>query len=109
MAGSGNKNPWLDDDDMSRGYGGARSVGGGSGNPFQGGKDPFLEDDDFSAPLSPYEELQQQKQMSMNRTLQGTERAMASICDSERMGVATAEVIVYHVFLTIMMCHARSY
>ena len=62
------------------------------GGWYGGKKDPFLDDEEVEPPLSPYEELQQQKQMSMNRQLQGTQRAMASIYESERMGIATAEV-----------------
>ncbi len=85
MALEGSKNPFYspgDDDDF----------GFGSSKPSYGAKkDPFL-DDVEDRPLSRYELLQQQKQASMARQLQSTERAMASIYDSEQTGIATAEV-----------------
>src|SRR6218665_59104 len=43
--------------------------------------------------MTRYEQLQQQKQQSMNRQLEITNRCLASIYDSERMGIATAEVL----------------
>lgn len=44
--------------------------------------------------MTRYEQLQQQKQQSMNRQLEGTNRCLASIYDSERMGIATAEELL---------------
>ena len=56
-------------------------------------KDPFLEEaDDWDRPMSAAERLQMQKDRSMNNQLASTQRALASIYDSERTGVATAEV-----------------
>ena len=43
-------------------------------------------------PLTREEQLQQMKENSKNRQLEGTQRALSSMYESERMGVATAEV-----------------
>lgn len=87
----GGTNPFYtegEDDDF--GFGKTR-------DPYDSRKDPFAEsagDEDTTRPLSRYEQLQQQKQASMSRQLQGTQRALASIYDSEQIGVATAEELV---------------
>jgi len=45
-----------------------------------------------AAPESRYDLIQRQKQESMARQLDSTQRSMASIWDSEAVGIATAEV-----------------
>ena len=56
---------------------------------------PFEEDEDVAPPpLSRAELIQRQKQESMNRQLDSTQRSMASIWDSEAVGISTAEVMI---------------
>ena len=78
-------NPFADED---TGYGGGgRSFGGAYG----GGVTDDISDEDFLRP-SQRETVQQMVDNSQNRQLESTNRALASIYESERMGVATAEV-----------------
>ena len=84
MAYPTGKNPFFTDEDDS--------VGFGSKVPALGGHRE-VSDDEFSRPVpTNAQQLQQFKEESMNRQLDSTQRALASIYDSERMGVATAEV-----------------
>jgi len=53
--------------------------------------DPPPYEDDFAA-VRGYGSKQQQVQQSMNRQLDTTQRCLASIYDSEQIGIATAEV-----------------
>ena len=78
----------VDDDEFLYGRkkgGGASSYGGGT--DF---RDPHWGADPGQA--SGLSGLQQQKQNSMNAQMDMTRNALASIYDSEAMGVATAEV-----------------
>ena len=64
-------------------------------NPFY--TDDFEEDSwEPSKPhtLSPEERLQMMKEDSMNNTMESTRRALTCIEESERMGLATAEVCI---------------
>lgn len=93
----GGKNPFLSEADDEFSFGGGRS---GSGtrdfNRYESGeRGERRNEDPFGDPsMSRYEQLQQQKQQSMNRQLEGTNRCLASIYDSERIGVATAEELL---------------
>ena len=84
---SGKKPFYTTDEDDDVGFG---SKGAASGGYRE------ISDDEFSRPHGPVpnkaEQLQQLKEESMSRQLDSTQRALASIYDSERMGVATAEV-----------------
>lgn len=99
-SGSGGKNPWADDDDTwgtSSSTGGVKNryvTSGGAGYSSSYGD---IDDDDFvrSGPKSQYEQVQEQKQNSMNNQLDSTQRALASIYDSEAVGIATAEELVH--------------
>lgn len=86
------KNPFFDDDDFGapRKPAGAppKSMGYGRGSDSFGG----VFDDDFGKPRTPQQNLQMMKENSMNNQLESTKRALASICDSETIGIATAEV-----------------
>jgi hypothetical protein len=92
MAFANGKNPFMDDDEDLFG---SRGRAGGSGSKYNDaygrnyGDDPPPYDD---GELSHRDVLQQQKQVSMNRQLEGTQRCLASIYESEQIGVATAEV-----------------
>ena len=80
------KNPFFSDEDDSVGFGSGRAASGGYRD---------ISDDEFAKPVpTKAQQLQQMKEESMNRQLESTQRALASIYDSERMGVATAEVIL---------------
>ncbi len=88
-----NTNPFGDNDDDRDSFGRVGTGEGGyghSGADFGGFRD--VSDEEFGRPLSRTEYLQQQKQLSMNRTMESSQRAISSIYDSERMGIATAEV-----------------
>ncbi len=78
------KNPFFCEEDDSVGFRGAGMASSGHRE---------ISDEDFARPVpTKAEQLQQLKEQSMNRQLESTQRALASIYDSERMGVATAEV-----------------
>lgn len=102
-SGGGSKNPFADEeDDFS--FGKSSSKGGGMGGGFESeergayGKDGirsrYTTDEFHSEPLSRYEQLQQQKQNSMNSQLEATHRCMATIYDAERTGIETAEELM---------------
>jgi len=91
MAG---KNPFMDDPDddflsakprsgiTDSRYG--RNIGPESGDP-----PPYDDDDEAVRGYGPRQLMQQ----SMNRQLDTTQRCLASIYDSEQIGIATAEVL----------------
>lgn len=92
----GGKNPFLSDADDEFSFGSGKS---GSFDRYESGERGYeargerRNEEPFGDPsMSRYEQLQQQKQQSMNRQLEGTNRCLASIYDSERIGIATAEV-----------------
>lgn len=87
--GSGTRNYVKDSSSSSRdgGFGGLQ--GTSNDELFSGGSSSS-----FGEPLSRSEQLQQQKQQSMNRQLDSTNRCLASIYDSEQIGVATAEELL---------------
>ena len=92
MAYANGKNPFMDDDDDLFGSQGRAGRGGSKYNEDYGrsfGGDPPPYDD---GQLSRREMLQQQMQHSMNRQLEGTQRCLTSIYESEQIGIATAEV-----------------
>ena len=95
MAFKNGKNPFMDDPDddffSAKATSGTVDSSRGYGNKF--GPE--------SGDLPPYDEaatsraygLKQQMQQSMNRQLDTTQRCLASIYDSEQIGIATAEVL----------------
>lgn len=97
MAYANGKNPFMDDpeDDL---FGGRRSEGNSSskygaeygGNNLNDDPPPYSD----GAQLSDRALRQQQIQLSMNRQLDGTQRCLASIFESEQIGIATAEELV---------------
>ena len=82
------KNPFLTEEDDSVGLGlGVRGV------KTTGHRD--ISDAEFATPVpTKAEHFQQMKEESVNRQIESTQRVLASIYDSERIGVATAEVSV---------------
>ena len=90
------KNPFYspDDDDFGAprrpaGAPPSKTTGFGRGSESFGG----VFDDDFGAPRNQQQQkLQMMKENSMNRQMDSTKRALASIYDSEKTGIATAEV-----------------
>ncbi|ESO05944.1 hypothetical protein HELRODRAFT_184904 [Helobdella robusta] len=107
------RNPFENDDDNSfeahanRQANAMKSSGGSSlttangtkkvnsGNPFyDDGKDDFYSPPSSSSANSEYSNLQQKVQSSMNRQLETTNRCLASLYDSESVGIATAEELV---------------
>lgn len=104
----GGKNPFISDQDDEFSFGGG-SKSGGTRNYGQessrdggfGGLQGARNDELFSGPsssvgepMSRYEQMQQQKQQSMNRQIDSTNRCLANIYDSEQIGVATAEELL---------------
>ena len=109
-------NPFFDDDDDDDefSYGRLSSSSGppknssnpptnkGFGGAYGGGVSYDVTDDDFARPVgkkttrddSSFDSIQAQVDNSQNRQLESTQRALASIYESERMGVATAEVLL---------------
>jgi len=94
MAFSNGKNPFMDDqnDDvwLTKSRSGVSDSRYGSKFAPESGDPPPYEDD-FAA-VRGYGSKQQQVQQSMNRQLDTTQRCLASIYDSEQIGIATAEV-----------------
>ena len=79
----------------------------GFGGAYGGGVSHVC-DDDFARPVNSstkstrnesFDSIQTQIENSQNRQLESTQRALASIHESERMGVATAEVFNLHMIL----------
>ena len=99
MAYPSGKNPFMDDDEDD--LFGKRGRGGNTTSKYEdmygrnnfGNGDPPPYDDDRQ--LSHREMMQQQIQHSMNRQLEGTQRCLASIYESEQIGIATADVSKY--------------
>ena len=90
-------NPFYTEEDDRFGFGGGGGQGttyGASGGGFGTDWDPA--DDDWGKPRSKADQIQDLKQNSMNRQLESTQKAMGSIYESERMGIATAEVSEVH-------------
>ena len=95
------KNPFYtsqQDDDFAFGTNSSRN---NYGNSPQRSADPFQDDE------GPVDFVQIQ-QNSMNRQLESTQRCLASIYDSEAMGVATAEVYLIYIFLVFIKPNNRS-
>lgn len=96
------KNPFNSEADDEFSFGGGRSGSGTRGfDRYESGERGFdargerRNEEPFADPsMSRYEQLQQQKQQSMNRQLEGTNRCLASIYDSEQIGIATAEELL---------------
>ena len=89
------KNPFYspDDDDFGAprrpaGAPPSKTSGYGRGSESFGG----VFDDDFGKPTTQQQRVQMLKENSMNDQLDSTKRAIASIYESERMGISTAEV-----------------
>lgn len=97
MAYNTGKNPFMDVDDDDFLASGSKVSKSGYNDPFRVDKrgDPPPYDDGSEPTLSRYELLQQQKQQSMNRQLESTQRSLATIYDSEQIGIATAEELVH--------------
>jgi len=93
MAFSNGKNPFMDDPDdnflSTKGRIGVTETRYGSKFGSEFGDPPPYEDDDEA--VRGYG-MKQQMQQSMNRQLDTTQRCLASIYDSEQIGIATAEV-----------------
>lgn len=96
MAYSVGKNPFMDDPDDDEFLASAnrctKNASSRYDDPYRGDPPPY--DDGTEPTLSRYELIQQQKQQSMNRQLDSTQRCLASIYDSEQTGIATAEELV---------------
>lgn len=76
----------------------APSKSKGFGGAYGGGVSSGISDDDFARPVrydnqSKFESIQTEIDNSKNRQIDSTQRALSSIYESERMGVATAEVM----------------
>jgi len=92
MAYSNGKNPFMDDDDLFLVKARSGVTDSRSGSRFDSDfRDPPLYEEDADE-LRGYGAKQQQMQQSMNRQLDTTQRCLASIYDSEQIGIATAEV-----------------
>jgi synaptosomal-associated protein 29 len=95
MAYANGKNPFMDDPDDDL-FGGRRRDVNSSKYDNEYGRNgtsddpPPYDDGQFSQ----REVVQQQMQHSMNRQLEGTQRCLASIYESEQIGIATAEELV---------------
>ena len=72
-------NPFFTEDDDDLGF---------SGNKGYGQRDEY----GFDAPTSRRDQLLAEAEQSRARQLASTQAALSSIYDSERMGIATAEV-----------------
>lgn len=97
MAYATGKNPFMDDGDdelfgsRKRGDNSSSKYEEAYGNNYRSDDPPPYEED---RQLSHHEIIQQQMQHSMNRQLDGTQRCLASIYESEQIGIATAEELV---------------
>ena len=93
MAYRDGKNPFMDDPEDDFSFAASKRDADDFG-PRPPRKDGLgsSEPPSYGDPPSRYEVLQQQKQASMNRQLEGTQRCLASIYDAESTGIATAEV-----------------
>jgi len=98
MAHSSGKNPFMDDDDLFPVKASSGVSDSSYGRKFESDfRDPPPYEEDAAA-LRGYGMKQQQMQQSMNRQLDTTQRCLATIYDSEQIGIATAEVLcVNHV------------
>ncbi|CAH1801986.1 unnamed protein product [Owenia fusiformis] len=85
MYGKSGSNPFEEDDDDAYSFGnkGRYTRDNTDASGAQGGA------------MSRREQLMEQKMMSENRQLESTQRALASIYDSEQVGIATAEELVH--------------
>lgn len=91
MYSSKNSNPFLDDDEITASPSSGRShTTTTSGYGHRERYDPVV---DRRA------QLMMQIDESEDRQLASTQRALASIYDSERMGIATAEVMMCSLFV----------
>ena len=103
MAFASGKNPFMDDPDEDL-FGGRRTDVSSSKYSNEYGRNGFSDDpppyDDGQ--FSQREVRQQQMQHSMNRQLEGTQRCLASIYESEQIGVATAEVSSGFVWFSLL-------
>lgn len=88
-----NKDPFLEDDDEFSFASKSRQGGayGGTSSGYGGWNET---EDDYTQPKTQGEQLQELKENSMNRQLASAQRAVAAIYDSERVGIATAEVSI---------------
>ena len=92
MAGKNPFDPFDDDYSVSKPDSSRNEFSSANTNNY-GSSRPYGKDSNYEPPApSKYELLQQMKQQSMNRQLDSTQRCLASIYDSESVGVATAEV-----------------
>ena len=79
MAYDTSKNPfYVEDDDFAVSK---------PGNVKPGYRDPFMDEEE-----NQYNDIQHQIQQSMKRQTESTQRSVGLIYESERMGIATAEV-----------------
>ena len=90
MAFSNGKNPFMDDDDILTTRATSGVTDSRYGSKFES-RDPPPYDDDTRG----YGFKEQQVQQSMNRQLDSTQRCLASMYDSEQIGIATAEVLCF--------------
>ena len=91
MAFSNGRNPFMDDDDFSSSKARSGVTDTRYGSRFESSGDPPPYEEDAAA-MRGYGLKQQQMQQSMNRQLDSTQRCLASMYDSEQIGIATAEV-----------------
>ena len=94
MAFANGKNPFMDDGDDDL-FGGQRLDVNSSSKYSESYGGQYGTDDPppyHERQLTERELKQQQMQLSMNRQLDGTQRCLARIYESEQIGVATAEV-----------------
>jgi len=92
MAFNNGKNPFMDDENDDFFTTKSKSEVSGSKFAPESGDPPPYEDDDMRG----YGLKQQQMHKSMNRQLDSTQRCLASIYESEQIGIATAEVARYY-------------
>ena len=91
MAYSSGKNPFGDEDSLGRSSGVKNrytvTSGGAGTSPFDD-----VDDDEFLRSKNRLDQAQDMKQNYMDNQLNATRRALASIYDSEAVGISTAEV-----------------
>jgi len=91
MAFTNGKNPFMDDPDDFPTTTRSGVTNSRYGSKFESDyRDPPPYEDDEA--MTGYGSRRQQMQLSMNRQLDTTQRCLASIYDSEQIGIATAEV-----------------
>ena len=84
MAYDKSSNPFYVDESDDSTFG--KPIGGGGG--YSEKRDPFMDEEE-----NQYNDIQYQIQQSMKRQTESTQRSVGMIYESERMGIATAEVI----------------